>query len=468
MAPLAPRLCRLAEGTELLGEFHGSGRTPVPYLIRRPNGRMLEVSPLLYLVAASLEGATDLEDVAHRVASAADRALSVQSVSYLIDRKLRPLGIVTPEAPELVCRAGREPAAPALGLAIRSAVVPARWVRAIARVLRPLFMAPAMVAILLSVAATDGWLIARHGAGAATPEVISTPASLLIVVGLTLAAAVFHELGHATACHYGGARPGVIGVGIYLLWPVFYNDLNDSYRLPRRARLRADLGGVYFNAVFIVGLAAAYWVTGLTALLLAIVVQHLAIAQQFLPFVRLDGYYVVSDIAGVPDLFGRIRPTIAALGRGRRPVGGLANLAPRAQALVIGWMIVTVPVLGGLTALLVLKLPSVLGSGWESLRVQATMAVGAQGDGDTVAALLHGVQAVVLAIPFAGLTGATLRIVKGRRRRTAPAPEHVELPVAPQEPQTMSRPLLVAASLVLMVAFVSSRSRGRRRRSFRR
>lgn len=466
---MAPPLCRLAEGTELLGEFHGSGRTPVPYLIRRPDGRMLEVSPLLYLVAASLEGAIDLEDVAHRVAGAGDRAVSVQSVSYLLDRKLRPLGIVTPEASERVDRAGRKPPAPALGLAIRSAVLPARMVRAVARLLRPLFLPPAMVAVLLGVAATDGWLVVRHGAGAVTPEVVSTPASLLIVVGLTLAAAVFHELGHATACHYGGARPGVIGVGIYLLWPVFYNDLNDSYRLPRRARLRADLGGVYFNAVFIVGLAAAYWVTGLAPLLLAIVVQHLAIAQQFLPFVRLDGYYVVSDIAGVPDLFGRIRPTIAALGRGRRPTGALADLAPRARAVVIAWLIATVPLLGGLTALLVLKLPSVLGSGWESLRVQATMVVGAQRHGDTVAALLHAVQAVVLAIPLAGLTGVTLRIVKGRRRVAAPpAPEHVELPVAPQEPVPISRPLMVGASLVLMVAFVSSRSRGRRRRSFRR
>jgi hypothetical protein len=40
-----------------------------------------------------------------------------------------------------------------------------------------------------------------------------------------------------------------MGVGIYLVWPAFYTDVTDAYRLPRRSRLRVDLGGLYFNAV---------------------------------------------------------------------------------------------------------------------------------------------------------------------------------------------------------------------------
>ena len=38
-------------------------------------------------------------------------------------------------------------------------------------------------------------------------------------------------------------------MGIYIVWPAFYTDVTDAYRLPRRARLRIDLGGIYFNAV---------------------------------------------------------------------------------------------------------------------------------------------------------------------------------------------------------------------------
>ena len=38
-------------------------------------------------------------------------------------------------------------------------------------------------------------------------------------------------------------------MGLYMVWPAFYTDVTDSYRLPRRDRLRVDLGGLYFNAI---------------------------------------------------------------------------------------------------------------------------------------------------------------------------------------------------------------------------
>ena len=33
--------------------------------------------------------------------------------------------------------------------------------------------------------------------------------------------------------------------------------------------------------------------------------------HQLLPFVRMDGYHILSDLVGVPDLFARIKPTLA-------------------------------------------------------------------------------------------------------------------------------------------------------------
>src|SRR3712207_8247936 len=40
---------------------------------------------------------------------------------------------------------------------------------------------------------------------------------------------------------------------LYIVWPAFYSTVTDSYRLDRVGRLRTDLGGVYFNAVFMIG-----------------------------------------------------------------------------------------------------------------------------------------------------------------------------------------------------------------------
>lgn len=396
----------LAEGTELVGEYRGSGRTPAPFLIRRSDGRMLEVSQLLYLVASNLDGASALEDVAGRVGTVAGRSINAEGVSYLIEHKLAPLGVVHSGARPTPPPA---PPAPVLALSIRAGVVPAGLVRNVAGLLRPLFLPPVMAAVLLSLVALDIRLVAGHDVGAAAGALVLQPGLLLMVVGLTLAAGLFHELGHATASRYGGAEPGAIGVGVYLLWPVFYNDLNDTYRLPRRGRLRADLGGVYFNAVFIVVLAAVHAATGFAPLLVAIAVQHVAIVQQFLPFVRLDGYYVVSDLAGVPDLFGHIRPTLARLVSRNRSVAGAPDLTRRARAIVTVWVVGTVPALVALTVLLLVKLPAFVAGAGSSLVVQASGTVAAVGDGEAVAALLGVLQMVVLAVPLAGLCGLLLR-----------------------------------------------------------
>ena len=41
--------------------------------------------------------------------------------------------------------------------------------------------------------------------------------------------------------------------------------------------------------------------------------------EQLLPFVRFDGYFILSDLVGVPDLFARVAPILkSALPAGRR------------------------------------------------------------------------------------------------------------------------------------------------------
>ena len=110
---------------------------------------------------------------------------------------------------------------------------------------RPWLMGPVLAGFLLVC-----WFVLFHkGVASATAQAFNSPGLLLLVFGLAVASAGFHELGHAAACRYGGATPAGMGVGIYLVWPAFYTDVTDAYRLPKRSRLRVDLGGLYFNAV---------------------------------------------------------------------------------------------------------------------------------------------------------------------------------------------------------------------------
>ena len=52
---------------------------------------------------------------------------------------------------------------------------------------------------------------------------------------------------------------------------------------------------------------------GWDALLLLVATQTLQMVQQLLPLLRFDGYHLLADLAGVPDLYHRIRPTLLGL-----------------------------------------------------------------------------------------------------------------------------------------------------------
>ena len=105
----------------------------------------------------------------------------------------------------------------------------------------------------------------------------------------------------------------MIGAGIYLVWPAFYTDVTDSYRLGRWGRIRTDLGGLYFNAVVVVLTFGWWYATRWDALLLLVATQILQMVQQLMPLLRFDGYHLLADLTGVPDLYHRIRPTLLGL-----------------------------------------------------------------------------------------------------------------------------------------------------------
>jgi putative peptide zinc metalloprotease protein len=406
-----PVPARLADGVEPIGAFQGSARRDTPYLVRRGDGRMVELSPLLYVVVSSLDGHRQFPEIAASASAAVGRHISADNVEYLVDHKLRPLQLVAGTSAH---RPAPSPPSGLLGLQLRFGVLPPPLVRAVATVLRPLFAPIVVVTALTSLVAVDAWLVLHDRVHVNGAAMVQRPGMLLSVAGLTVLAGAFHELGHATATRYGGAEPGVIGAGVYLVWPVFYNDLNDSYRLSRGGRLRADLGGVYFNVVFILGLMAAHALTGSGLLLLAALLQHVVIVQQFLPFVRLDGYYIVSDLAGVPDLFGSIRPILSSLVPGRAPEPVLTGLRTRARWIVTVWVVVTVPLLLILVALFVRSAPHLVGAAWRTLVDQTDALLGSIWSADLGGAVLSGVRATIAAAPLVGLAIPVLRVAHRR------------------------------------------------------
>ena len=280
--------------------------------------------------------------------------------------------------------------------------------------LTPLFRGPVVVAVVVSVAAVDWWLFAVHGLGGGLRQVLRDPVDPLVVLGLSVVSAVFHECGHAAGCRYGGARPGVIGVGIYMVWPAFFTNVTDSYRLSR-AGLRTDLGGLYFNAVFMLALAGLYAATSAEVLLLAIAVTHLEMAEQLLPFVRFDGYFILSDLIGVPDLFARIAPVLrSAVSRGR-PDPRVTGLRRRARIMVTTWVLCVIPLLTFSIGYLLLFLPQINRALWHSASMSAHVMTAAAGGHRYAVAALDALDVATVALSAAG----SLYLVTGLARRLA-------------------------------------------------
>src|SRR5580693_3447348 len=358
---------RLAEGVEMLGEYKNSAYSQPPSLVRRADDQVIQMSPLLYRGSCWIDGSRDPEAIAALVSADLGRSLDAGQVRYLITAKLLPLGVVAVGGvPHALPKAN-----PLFSLRARGTLLPERIVNLVGAFLRPLFQWPVVVAVVASVAAVDWWLFAVHGLGGGISQVLRDPVDLLVVLGLSLVSALFHECGHATGCRYGGARPGVIGVGIYLVWPSFFTNVTDSYRLSRAGRLRTDLGGLYFNAIFMLALAGIYVATSAEVLLLVIAFTHLEMLEQLLPFVRFDGYFILSDLVGVPDLFARIAPVLRSTvsrGAGDPRVTGLRR---HARIVVTGWVLCVLPLLSAGLGYLVLHLPGINRDLWRAGSWQA-------------------------------------------------------------------------------------------------
>ena len=421
-APGPAGVPRLAEGVELLGAYQGSGCRQPPSLVRRPDGQVIQMSPLLYQVTSRIDGARDPETIAGLVSADLGRTLTADQVRYLTTAKLVPLGLVAgqsaPAAPPM--------ANPLLALRARGTLLPERGANAAGTLLRPLFRWPVVVAVIASVAAVDYWVFAVRGLGAGLGQVLRNPVDLLIVAALTIVSAMFHECGHAAGCRYGGARPGVIGVGIYLVWPAFFTNVTDSYRLSRARRLRTDLGGVYFNAIFMLALAGLYVATSSQVLLLVIAVTHLEMLEQLLPFVRFDGYYILSDLVGVPDLFARIAPILkSALPAGRRDPR-VTGLRRGIRIVVTAWVLCVIPLLTFSIGYLLLHLPRVDGALWHSASLQARLMAAAAGGHRYAMAAVYAIDIALVALSLAGslyiTTGLARRLTALGRRWSAGRP----------------------------------------------
>ncbi len=127
--------------------------------------------------------------------------------------------------------------------------------------------------------------------------------SLIYFVIVMVFSVTFHEIGHATSASFFGAKHGGIGGGFYLFTPVYYADVTDIWRLSKTQRVIVNLSGMYFELIFCTFLAISSFIFNQELLMIISIFVCLHSLFNLNPFLRSDGFWILSDLTNKPNLF---------------------------------------------------------------------------------------------------------------------------------------------------------------------
>lgn len=293
------------------------------FVIKDPvSGQFFRFREAEHFITQQLDGATPLEAIRRRTEERFASALPDQTFNEFIAalgrHNLLENGRVAPERPRLR-RNGP--------LYLRfSFFNPDRLLSAMARPLgfffTPAFVAFAAITILTALAITTVSLdeMVRDITHLNWMQAIALAWAAVLTVGM------LHEFAHGLTCkHFGGEVPEM---GFLLLYfhPALYANVSDAWLFPRKSqRLWVTFAGVGFE-LFLWACATIVWrVTDVGTwpsriALIVMATSGIKTLFNFNPLLRLDGYYLLSDMLGIPNLRQRslryIGASVSRLWRG--------------------------------------------------------------------------------------------------------------------------------------------------------
>jgi putative peptide zinc metalloprotease protein len=133
--------------------------------------------------------------------------------------------------------------------------------------------------------------------------------------------------------------------------------------------------------------------------------------KQLSPVIRADGYHILSDLTGVPDLYAQMGPTLRRLipGHGKEP----SALSGKARVIVTLWVLIVVPVLLSMMLGAILLLPRVATSAWDGGHQIAAAIPHQVSDGQIIDVLASIVRLLALCLPLLGSGLVAQKIVRG-------------------------------------------------------
>ncbi|MBF0460793.1 MAG: hypothetical protein HQL87_05295 [Magnetococcales bacterium] len=149
------------------------------------------------------------------------------------------------------------------------------------------------------------------------PDLLA-PGNLVLLYAGFLLTKVVHEFSHAAACKRFGGEVHDMGVMLVVFTPMPYVDASASWGFRRRWQ-RMLVGAAGMLAEFALGsLAVLVWAWSAPGSIHAIAYNVMFVATistvlfNINPLLRFDGYYILTDLLDVPNLYQRAREQLRA------------------------------------------------------------------------------------------------------------------------------------------------------------
>jgi putative peptide zinc metalloprotease protein len=188
---------------------------------------------------------------------------------------------------------------------------PQVWLGAVMPFLKWLFK-PVTGLVLIALTATGVFLATRQWETfvSTVVEHLTWSGFLGYAVALVFAKTL-HEIGHAITATRYGVRVAHMGVAMLVMFPMLYTDTSESWKLtnPRQRLVIASAGII--TELAIAGLATLAWTLTSDGALknglffLATTSWLLTVLLNMSPFMRFDGYFILTDLLDFPNLHER-------------------------------------------------------------------------------------------------------------------------------------------------------------------
>jgi multidrug resistance efflux pump len=321
-------------------------------------GRFFRFGELEQFIAEQLDGETPLDVVRQRSEARFDAPLLPEALAAFV-RSLEKSGLLETEG------AGADQDHGASQRRVRGSLLYVRFrlfdpdrlfdrlVHRVRFCFTPAFLVLSAALIVLAAGLTTfGWSEVRADLSRLY-RLSSIPLFLLVSLGLATA----HEFAHGLTCKRFGGEVHELGFLLIYFTPAFYANVSDAWLFPEKSkRLWVGVAGPYFE-LFLWALATVTWRvtdvdTGINyAALIVMTLSGVKTLFNLNPFIKLDGYYLLSDYLELPNLRKRSFRYVGKLVKRLAGAGEeiVAEVTPRER-----WVYLAYGLLGSLTSLSVL------------------------------------------------------------------------------------------------------------------